>query len=166
MLRNPRVHRTAKNCVQAAFAYIQNVIPSFILRRPIAVSLVILCVVSAVMSGVIRRARAAALPTSNVISLVSVNSAGTNSGNNTSSNAVVSANGRFIAFTSVASNLSGSIDQNNQSDVFVRDLLNNTTELISRKNSSNFAANGPSGSLTFDSSLGISADGTLHRLFQ
>jgi Tol biopolymer transport system component len=43
---------------------------------------------------------------------------------------VISADGRFVAFQSLASNLAAN-DANGSSDVFVRDLLNNTTERIS-----------------------------------
>jgi Tol biopolymer transport system component len=43
---------------------------------------------------------------------------------------VISADGRFVAFQSLASNLVAN-DANGSSDVFVRDLLNNTTERIS-----------------------------------
>jgi Tol biopolymer transport system component len=58
--------------------------------------------------------------------LISLNSAGTGSGNGTSGGAgllSMSADGRFVAFVSDASDLvGGGIDTNNGSDVFVRDL--------------------------------------------
>lgn len=51
--------------------------------------------------------------------LVSVNKAGTNSGNQTSSSPVISADGHFVAFSSLANDLV-TTDTNGQSDVFVR----------------------------------------------
>lgn len=63
---------------------------------------------------------------SNTTSLVSVNNAGTGGGNYTSVNPVISANGRFVAFLSGASDLVP-VDTNNQEDLFVRDLLTGTT---------------------------------------
>ena len=70
-----------------------------------------------------------------------------------SSNAAISANGRFVAFTSLASNLSPDDDPVVE-DVFVRDLLTNTTTLVSR-------ASGASGAAAdFNSEVAaISADG-------
>src|SRR5438046_7146698 len=53
--------------------------------------------------------------------LVSVNSAGTGSGNGASALPVISANGRFVAFVSDATDLVAS-DTNQNIDVFVRDL--------------------------------------------
>ena len=43
----------------------------------------------------------------------------------------VSANGRYVVFTTVATNLTAIVDTNNASDVCVRDLQNLTTELAS-----------------------------------
>lgn len=51
-------------------------------------------------------------------------------GNNESLNAVLSADGRYVAFQSAASNLIAG-DRNNSWDVFVRDRQSRTTELIS-----------------------------------
>lgn len=66
--------------------------------------------------------------------LVSVNKTGTGSGNGTSDVSVVSANGRFVAFVSGASNLSPQ-DANGASwDVYVRDLLTDKTTLVSVNN--------------------------------
>jgi hypothetical protein len=62
--------------------------------------------------------------------LVSVNLAGTNSGNNASESPVISADGRFVAFVSNASDLVSN-DTNNTTDVFVRDLQNGTIALAS-----------------------------------
>ena len=53
--------------------------------------------------------------------LVSVNSAGTGSGNSDSSANVMSADGRFVAFGSYASDLVAN-DTNGKFDVFVRSL--------------------------------------------
>ncbi|MEG4067113.1 calcium-binding protein [Microcoleus sp. Pol11C2] len=64
----------------------------------------------------------------NTTTRVSVNSAG-NQGNNDSFNPSISADGRFVAFASF-SNLVPE-DTNNQSDIFVRDLLTNTTSRVS-----------------------------------
>ena len=58
-------------------------------------------------------------------------------GNGDSINASMSANGRFIVFESLASNLltgGGVVDNNNSSDIVLRDVQNNTIELISVNN--------------------------------
>ena len=65
-----------------------------------------------------------------ITTLVSVNSAGTGSGNLESIKPTISANGRVVVFQSLASNLS-SIDTNNTLDVFARDLQTGTTHLVS-----------------------------------
>ena len=65
-----------------------------------------------------------------VTTLVSVNSAGTGSGNQGSFTPSISANGRVVAFQSAASNLV-STDSNSQGDVFARDLQTGTTHLVS-----------------------------------
>ena len=71
--------------------------------------------------------------------------------------ATISADGRFVAFVTVADNLVVG-DTNGTYDVFVRDLVNGTTERVS-VDSSGAEGNGPSGeSWTAPS---ISADGTL-----
>jgi len=87
-------------------------------------------------------------------SLVSINSAGTNGGNNNSFREFdVSTDGRYVAFDSSASDLVA-IDTNAVSDVFRRDLQTNTTDLVSiRSDGSASSANG--GSSPF-----ISGDGT------
>ena len=51
-------------------------------------------------------------------------------GNGSSTEASISDDGRYVAFTSTATNLVGS-DTNNVSDVFVRDRTNNTTTRVS-----------------------------------
>jgi hypothetical protein len=65
----------------------------------------------------------------NTTSLVSVSSDGTQ-GNSNSFSASISADGRYVAFVSTASNLVPD-DLNKAGDVFLRDLQTNTTRLIS-----------------------------------
>ena len=84
--------------------------------------------------------------------LVSVESTGANSGDDLSVDASVTADGRFVTFASNASNLVSN-DGNGLADVFVRDLLENTTTLISV----NSAGNGSGDSTSFGPA--ISADG-------
>ena len=64
------------------------------------------------------------------ITLVSVNGAGTDSGNRGSSSPLLSADGRFVAFGSIASDLVAT-DTNGNQDVFVRNLQTGTTTLVS-----------------------------------
>jgi hypothetical protein len=75
-------------------------------------------------------------------SLVSVNSSGAH-GNGPSSDPVVSANGRFVAFESQASNLSPKDTNGAVSDVFLRDRMTNKTSLVSAT-PSGVSGNGPS----------------------
>src|SRR6476661_8118752 len=84
------------------------------------------------------------------ITRVSVDSAG-NQANGFSNAYSISANGRFVAFQSQASNLVPG-DTNNQSDIFVRDLLTNTTTRVSVDSAGN-PGNSPS------NNSAISADG-------
>ncbi|HZU34552.1 MAG TPA: hypothetical protein VFA18_01515, partial [Gemmataceae bacterium] len=84
--------------------------------------------------------------------LVSVNSSGTDSGNGTSQNPVISADGRYVAFESTAPDLVAN-DNNNASDVFVRDLQTGTTTLVSIDS----AGTGSGGGASQNAS--ISADG-------
>lgn len=63
--------------------------------------------------------------------LVSRNLAGNNDGNNNSHSPSISTDGRFVAFVSAASDLIAG-DTNNTSDVFVRDLDDETATLVSR----------------------------------
>ena len=84
-----------------------------------------------------------------VTTLLSLNSAGTGSGNQESFNPTMSANGRVVVFQTFASNLSG-IDNNNQPDVFARDLQTGTLHLVSCNigctaagNNASFTANVP-----------------------
>jgi Tol biopolymer transport system component len=62
--------------------------------------------------------------------LVSANQAGTGGGNGDSFPTGISANGQFALFESSASDLVAN-DTNNVSDIFVRDLVNGTTTLVS-----------------------------------
>lgn len=64
-----------------------------------------------------------------ITSLVSVNAQGT-SGNGESGNASISEDGRWVVFESAASDLAAG-DTNVQSDIFIRDLRNGTTALVS-----------------------------------
>src|SRR5438477_5353970 len=90
--------------------------------------------------------------TNNTTSLLSVNVSGTGGGNGHSISPVISADGRFVAFESAASNLVAD-DANNVSDIFLRDLLTNTTTLVSVNRAGTGPGNGASTSPL------ISADG-------
>jgi archaellum component FlaF (FlaF/FlaG flagellin family) len=65
----------------------------------------------------------------NTTTRVSLDSAG-NQGNSSSESPSISADGRFVAFTSGASNIVPG-DTNNRDDIFVRDTLTNTTTRVS-----------------------------------
>jgi len=67
---------------------------------------------------------------SNTTILVSVNFAGAGGGNGDSLPVGISTNGQYVIFESAASNLVAN-DTNNSEDVFVRDLVNGTTTLVS-----------------------------------
>ena len=87
----------------------------------------------------------------NTTELVSWNSTNTGAGNFNSRSPSISANGRYVAFSSNASDLIPN-DTNSNNDIFVRDRVNNTTELVSVNSSGvpgNDSSNRPS----------ISADG-------
>jgi cold shock CspA family protein len=75
--------------------------------------------------------------TAGVSSLASVDSSG-GQGNGDSSDPAISADGRFVAFTSVATNLVAS-DTNGHADVFVHDMQTGTTTLVSVDSSGNQA---------------------------
>ena len=92
--------------------------------------------------------------TTGVTTLVSVNSAGTGGGNDISYKPAISADGNFVAFNSMASNLSLS-DTNSTSDVFLRNLTTNTTTLVSK----NLAGTGGGNGGSYNPA--ISADGSL-----
>ena len=94
--------------------------------------------------------------------LVSVNNLVEDSGNGLSFEPAISADGRFIAFSSRANNLTAAPDTNagqpfpdSQTDVFVRDLQTETTTLISINQVGSDTGNNGSGSPR------ISADGRI-----
>lgn len=89
--------------------------------------------------------------------LVSVNKAGTGGGNASSSNLAFSADGRYVIFTSEASDLVAN-DTNSYSDVFVRDLAAGTTSLLSVNRAGTGSGNGHSWN-TGSRVATISADG-------
>ncbi len=76
---------------------------------------------------------------SNTTVLVSANLAGTGGGNGNSLPWGISTNGQYVLFESAASDLVAN-DTNNAGDVFVRDMVNGTTLLVS------VSADGTSGS--------------------
>ena len=79
----------------------------------------------------------------NVTKLVSVNLTGSASGNGTSLEAKISADGRYVVFTSEASNLVA--NDNGTRDVFIRDLQTNTTKRVSTNAAGTTGGNGESG---------------------
>lgn len=79
-----------------------------------------------------------------VTELVSVNDAGTDSGNNISLSKVISANGRSVAFVSLATDLVAIDDTNNKEDVYVRDLHMGITELVNVNAAGDDSGNGRS----------------------
>jgi Tol biopolymer transport system component len=85
--------------------------------------------------------------------LVSVNSAGTDTGNDLSGSPSISADGRLVVFESQASNLVSNDTNGIKHDVFVRDLQAGTTSLVSINSAGTASGNGDSGSPV------ISADG-------
>ena len=88
--------------------------------------------------------------------LVSWNSSNTEAGNNISLSLSISADGRFVAFASRASDIIVN-DTNGFIDVFVRDLVTNSTELISSEFVSGGGIGAPANGDSFAPS--ISADG-------
>src|SRR2546423_198698 len=81
--------------------------------------------------------------TNGVTTLVSVNQTGTGGGNGNSVSPAISTNGRYVVFESEASNLVAN-DTNGVSDVFLRDLQNGTTTLVSMNGAGTGEGNGPS----------------------
>jgi hypothetical protein len=65
------------------------------------------------------------------VTLVSVNTSGTGTGNDGSNQAVMTPDGRYILFQSFSTNIITTADSNNTPDVFVRDLQTQTTRLVS-----------------------------------
>src|SRR5690242_7951067 len=90
--------------------------------------------------------------TNDTTTLVSVNSTGVGGGNGHSISPAASADGRYVVFESEANNLVAN-DTNGVGDVFVRDLQNGTTTLVSVGSPGGDIGNGPSTSPL------ISADG-------
>jgi Tol biopolymer transport system component len=90
--------------------------------------------------------------TNNTTTLISVNRTGVGGGNGHSVSPAMSTDGRYVAFESEAGNLVAN-DTNNAADVFVRDVLNGTTTLVSVNQSGAGSGNGSSTSPV------ISADG-------
>jgi len=80
--------------------------------------------------------------TNQTTTLVSVNTTGTGGGNGDSQPRAISTNGQFVLFESSASNLVAN-DSNATGDVFIRDLVNRTTTLVS-VNTNGFSGNGVS----------------------
>ena len=79
----------------------------------------------------------------NVTKLVSVNLAGSASGNGTSLEAKISPDGRYVVFTSEASDL---VEHDNATrDVFIRDLQTNITKRVSTNVTGTTGGNGESG---------------------
>lgn len=92
----------------------------------------------------------------NVTHLVSVNSAGTGSGDDPSQGSRISANGRYVAFKSTAKNLTSIPDTGNIEDLFVRDLQTGVTSLVTVNSSGTGPANQP---LAVNSNFIITPDG-------
>ena len=82
--------------------------------------------------------------TTGTTTLVSANAAGTASGNGDSQDPAIAADGRFVVFTSDASNLTTTPDTNSSGDVFVRDLTTGTTTLVSTNAAGTAAGNSDS----------------------
>ncbi|HUG70323.1 MAG TPA: Calx-beta domain-containing protein, partial [Pirellulaceae bacterium] len=80
--------------------------------------------------------------------LVSVNSVGTGPGNNSSDSPRITPDGNFVVFTSQASNLVGDDTNGTTRDVFVRDLINGTTTLVSRNSAGTGSGSGNSSNPT------------------
>lgn len=93
----------------------------------------------------------------NATTLVSVNQAGTNSGNGMSFTGAIAAGGGYVAFASRATDLEA-VDANSPSDVFIRDLQAGTTVLASSNQS---GTNGGGADSSTSLPLLISANGRL-----
>jgi uncharacterized repeat protein (TIGR01451 family) len=80
-----------------------------------------------------------------ITTLVSLNTAGSGSGNGASFGALIARDGRYVAFTSLATNLvTGIADGNGAEDVFRRDLSTATTSLASVSAAGSASGNGAS----------------------
>jgi Tol biopolymer transport system component len=93
----------------------------------------------------------------NTTHLVSINAAGTGSGNRASINPVISADGNVVAFLSSSSNLH-TLDTSLLSDFFARNLATGTTYLVSVDST---GTGGGNSNVPIDSKPVISADGTV-----
>jgi hypothetical protein len=98
-----------------------------VLRRSCRVTAVAVLVVFMVVGA--GQAAAAAGPAASIYSVISVDGSGI-LGNGASDQPVLSANGRFLAFVSTASNLVPN-DTNQVADVFVKDLQTGATQRVS-----------------------------------
>jgi Tol biopolymer transport system component len=67
----------------------------------------------------------------NTTTLVSIAASGAR-GNSVSSEPRISGNGKFVVFSSLATNMDGIVDNNSSPDLFVRDLVAKTTQRVSR----------------------------------
>ncbi len=81
--------------------------------------------------------------------MISINTAGTAGGNSNSfeselQGVVSSADGRYVLFMSIATDLTADADTNSNLDVYVRDTLTNMTRLVSVSTAGNSAGNGGS----------------------
>lgn len=92
---------------------------------------------------------------SGIIEQVSVGSGGTLP-NSFSTHATISADGRYVAFSSRATNLAPEEDTNDSFDVFVHDRVTTTTEMVSVASDGTQGNDGSGGSF---SSVALSADG-------
>ncbi|UBF25722.1 DUF4347 domain-containing protein [Kovacikia minuta CCNUW1] len=97
---------------------------------------------------------------SNTTVLVSPNSSGTDGGNAASLTPVISANGQVVVFSTNAANLTSSSDSNGQSDVVLRHLPTNTSNLLSRRDPSlPLSTTAGSSSVNSSRNRSVSADG-------
>lgn len=92
--------------------------------------------------------------------LVSSDASGLVEANNHSTNPGISSNGRHVVFQSAATNLDASIDSNGITQIYLKDLDDNSIELVSRS-----ATQSPDNSLAGASNASISDDG-LRIIFQ
>ena len=82
--------------------------------------------------------------TNRTVAFASATPAGTASGNGASSNPAVSADGKFVAFETLATNLTATTDKNTVSDIVVRNLSTGTSTLASAAPNGSGAGNGTS----------------------
>jgi hypothetical protein len=73
--------------------------------------------------------------------LISVNAAGTEGASGYSSEPIISADGRYVVFQSLAANIVSINDTNNAYDLFIRDTQTNTTKLVTYNSAGNATAN-------------------------